>query len=306
MSQAPSTKPWSVEQRLEFIEFMMFWEGNLKRADIVGHFGVSPQQASGDLSAYQELAPDNLRYDLRAKRYVATPDFACRLIRPDADRYLRELTGLTTKTAHEGTTWLAGTLEADVIPALARRVDPTILRQLLATIRAKCSVDVEYLSLNSDATEQAWRTITPHAFGSDGARWHVRAFCHKDRKFKDFLLSRCTGIGQKGELGQGGNEDVDWNEFFSAVIVSNPDLSPTQRKVIEHDYGMDNSKVILKIRYALLYYFDKRFGADFAPSKLRKQSGDPRSNPIIISNLEQYKNALRRVGVSVSDMDANS
>jgi predicted DNA-binding transcriptional regulator YafY len=32
--------------------------------------------------------------------------------------------------------------------------------------------------------------LTPHAFGYDGFRWHTRAFCHTDRKFKDFLLPR--------------------------------------------------------------------------------------------------------------------
>lgn len=297
MTQMTTSKPWSVEQRLEFIDFMACWEGGVNRSDIVGHFGVSPQQASSDLATYQELAPDNLRYDLSAKRYLSTPSFSCRFIDPDADSYLRELTAITTKTSPKERSWVAGTLAADVIPMPVRRVDPQILRQVLSAIRTKCSLEIRYLSLNSEAAVADWRRITPHAFASDGFRWHVRAFCHRDAKFKDFLLSRCSGARNEAGSGQDHREDLEWHTYFSAIIVSNPDLSPGQREVIEHDYGMTNGKFILPIRYALLYYFDKRLGADFAPSRLKTPLGKLRETPILISNLDEYEAALLSVGV---------
>ena len=31
---------WGVERRLEFIEFRLFWEGSINRADLVEFFGV--------------------------------------------------------------------------------------------------------------------------------------------------------------------------------------------------------------------------------------------------------------------------
>ena len=37
---------WGVEKRLEFIEFRLFWEGGINRADIMERFGVSVPQAS--------------------------------------------------------------------------------------------------------------------------------------------------------------------------------------------------------------------------------------------------------------------
>jgi hypothetical protein len=49
--------------------------------------------------------------------------------------------------------------------------------------------------------EPVWRRMTPHAFGYDGFRWHVRAYCHLDNKFKDFLLPRILDIGELGEAG---------------------------------------------------------------------------------------------------------
>ena len=51
---------WGVEQRLEFIEFRLFWEGGVNRSDITRYFGVSVPQASKDLSQYQAIAPDNI------------------------------------------------------------------------------------------------------------------------------------------------------------------------------------------------------------------------------------------------------
>jgi hypothetical protein len=32
---------WGVEQRLEFIEFRLFWEGHVNRSDVMTQFGLS-------------------------------------------------------------------------------------------------------------------------------------------------------------------------------------------------------------------------------------------------------------------------
>jgi hypothetical protein len=32
---------WGVEQRLEFIEFRLFWEGHVNRGDLMSAFGVT-------------------------------------------------------------------------------------------------------------------------------------------------------------------------------------------------------------------------------------------------------------------------
>ena len=48
--------------------------------------------------------------------------------------------------------------------------------------------------MNKVRPDPIWRRITPHAFGYDGFRWHVRAYCHLDNKFKDFLLPRILEV----------------------------------------------------------------------------------------------------------------
>jgi hypothetical protein len=81
---------WGVEQRLEFIEFRLFWEGRVNRSDIIEVFGVSVPQGSKDLALYQEHAPGNVEYHKSAKRY-ATKGFEPRFLRPDPNTYLSRL-----------------------------------------------------------------------------------------------------------------------------------------------------------------------------------------------------------------------
>ena len=65
---------WGVEQRLEFIEFRLFWEGHVNRSDLMDQFGVSVNQASTDLNRYIGFAPDNMVYDKSARTYVRGPE----------------------------------------------------------------------------------------------------------------------------------------------------------------------------------------------------------------------------------------
>ncbi len=298
MDDAGRKTRWGAEQRLEFIEFLSYWEGAINRSHITEHFGVSVPQASNDLAAYQKIAPENLHYDLSSKRYEATAKFECKLIKPDADQYLGQLTAFTTHVVDSKDTWLSDAPVADVIPVPRRRVDPVILRSILQAIRTKQSLEVEYHSMNPEAPDSKWRRITPHAFASDGFRWHVRAFCHRNNRFKDFLLSRCCGTRNEGNPGARAEEDTQWSTYFSVELVPNPELSSKQKRAVELDYAMLGGKVVLPVRVALLYYFDKHLRMDLASQSKGEGQLDPRKTPIIVANIGEYDAALRSVGVA--------
>jgi WYL domain len=288
---------WGVEQRLEFIEFISYWEGAINRSNITEHFGVSVPQASSDLTAYQKIAPQNLQYDLSSKRYVAKVEFDCKLIKPDADRYLGQLTALTTHAVDSKNIWLSDVPVADVIPVPTRRVDPAILRSVLRAIRARQSIEIQYQSLNPATPNTMWRRMTPHAFASDGFRWHVRAFCHRNNRFKDFLLSRCSGTRQEGSPGALADQDTQWSTYFNVELVPNPRLSPSQKKAVELDYAMHKGRVVLPVRFALLYYFDKHLRVDLVPQLEADPEYDARKTPIVVANVTEYEAALTTVGV---------
>jgi hypothetical protein len=280
---------WGIEQRLDFIEFRLFWDGSLNRSDIIRRFGVSTPQASADLAQYRELAPENIDYDKSAKRYVATPNFRPRF-EPNAERYLAQLKALTENVISLDDTWFGVLPEIDVVPIPARRADSNLLRRLLMAVRDGRSISIEYQSLNDSRPDPIWREITPHAFGSDGLRWHVRAFCHIELVFKDFLLSRCLQIGEMGTPLAVGAQDTDWHTFFEVVLVPNPKLSPAQKTTIERDYGMKDGQCILKVRHAFLYYLDKRLRLDVAEKQDR-----PKETPVVVANRREYNSALRKI-----------
>lgn len=278
---------WGVEQRLEFMEFCLFWEGGVNRADITGFFGVSVPQASKDLSQYQELAPENVQYDRSEKRYFATASFKPKFLVPDADQYLAQLTSVVDSSFPGGYGWLTNPPSVDAMPVPHRRVDVSVLREILAAIRAPASVEILYQSMNNERPEPIWRRITPHAFGSDGFRWHARAFCHIDHKFKDFILSRILDVRGQEEAEELGAQDNHWNDFFEVILAPNPKLGENQQKVIAQDYEMLDGNIRIKVRRALLYYFRKRLRLDVADAL-----DDPREVPVVVINQTELEAAI--------------
>lgn len=278
---------WGVEKRLEFIEFRLFWEGGINRADIIEQFGVSVPQASKDLALYEEKAPGNLDYDKSAKRYRASSTFKPVFFEPDASTYLAHLRSLMRSNDGPEEAWLDTPPEFDAMPIPHRRIDVAVLRDILSAIREARSLEIRYQSMNPNKHGPEWRRITPHAFGHDGLRWHVRAFCHVDRKFKDFILSRCLKTRQLADAGASPADDLLWNERFSVELAPNPKLSESQQAVIAQDFAMRGGRVHVPIRKALLYYFQKRMRLDVADA-LDK----PQEVPVVIANRTEFDSTL--------------
>ena len=281
---------WGAEQRLEFIDFRLFWDGGINRSELIEQFGISVPQASKDLSMYEKSAPGNLVYDKRAKRYFSSPQFRPRFFEPSADRYLTQLRSIADQTVKPEETWLSQIPAAESMPIPNRRVNVDVLRTVLGAIRKRRSVRVLYQSMNAAKPEPLWRWMSPHAFGNDGLRWHVRAFCHMEQKFKDFLLSRCLAADGEQDGGIPASRDTSWNEFFSVVLVPNPLLSANQQAIIAQDYCMSGAQIAIPIRKSLLYYFRKRLRLDVAHA-----IDDVRETPVVVANRDAFEAALFEV-----------
>jgi predicted DNA-binding transcriptional regulator YafY len=280
---------WGLEQRLDFIEFRLFWEGSINRADIVNHFSVSVPQASKDLALYQGRAPGNMEYDTRGKRYVAAEKFVLRFLNPDPYVYLAQLRSVAEGAAPAHDSWIATLPNADVALTPKRDIDIEVLRRILDAAREGYSVEIFYQSMNKMRPDPIWRWIAPHAFGFDGFRWHVRAYCHLEHKFKDFLLPRILEVRGKGKPGAPGEQDWLWSNYFDVIIGPHPDLTESQKKVVAKDYGLDHGNSVLSVRYAMLFYVLKRLGllGDAAKQSARTQH-------IVALNRKETEAALKK------------
>jgi predicted DNA-binding transcriptional regulator YafY len=287
---------WGVEQRLEFIEFRLFWEGGVRRKDIIDMFGVSVPQASKDLTLYQERAPGNVEYDKSAKRYVAARDFRPQFLRPDSDAYLSRLRTLAEGLAKPAESWIGYLPDSDIALTPHREVEAKGLRAVLDAMRRQKSIEVLYQSMNSVRPDPIWRRMSPHAFGYDGFRWHARAYCHIDGKFKDFLLPRILDVRFPGPAGASGSEDVQWHERAAVEITPHPQLTDNQKEVVAKDYGMRDGKAILSVRLAMLFYVLKRLGLLRDPEREK-----PRAQHIVLLNKEDVEAALKRAEFYDSD-----
>ncbi|TYR36068.1 WYL domain-containing protein [Mesorhizobium microcysteis] len=290
MGEQSRSLRWGIEQRLEFIEFRLFWEGGVNRADIIDYFGVSVPQASKDLTHYQEVAPGNMHYDKSLKRYFATDTFNPKFLEPDAAHYLSQVAAADLAPYATAQTRVSQPVGFATVPQPQRAVDPHMLRQLLTVMRSKRAVEIRYQSLNPDKPKPQWRWITPHAFCFDGMRWHARAYCHERRLFRDFLLPRISGVRGDGEPGAHASRDHAWHEIYNIKLKPHPGLSEDQQKAVAADYGMKDGEFEIPMRLAMLFYFRKQhLGLDY-----KEHEKDPQQQHIVMADPDSVRSAQTR------------
>lgn len=275
---------WGAMQRLEFIEFRLFWEGKINRKDITEQFNVSVPQASTDIKSYKKEAPGNIRYNRKTKQYHPTPRFKPVLKPIDVRSFFSQILMLSDGVIEQKSSLFGFIPNFDILHSFERAVDIAILRKIVTAIREGQALKVEYQSMSRPSP--IWRWISPHAFAYDGFRWHIRAFCEERYMFRDFILGRILNIDGTKAKSANPSDDEKWNQFITVEIAPNPSLSSDQKKIIEYEYRMDNGKIDVTVRRALLYYLINRF-------KLENENltrFNSQENIIIVNNeeIDQY------------------
>jgi predicted DNA-binding transcriptional regulator YafY len=278
---------WGQERRLAFIDFRLQWEGRLNRSHLIQFFGISVPQASIDLAHYRELAPQNLSYDHSSRTYLVAEGFHPISAESNPKRYLDELLALESGILETTDSFIGWRPPVGVTTHPYRSVDARTLAALLKAIRAGSCVEIRYQSMSS---EPGLRTISPHALGNDGFRWHVRAFCHKRQEYRDFVLGRILEIKEVETPGIRGDNDTEWHTILTLVLIPHPRHDEAKRRVIELDYGMEGGEVSLPCRQALLYYTLKRLGLS---SKRDEKS--PEEQQIDLKNRAELEPYLQKI-----------
>jgi hypothetical protein len=260
MGNTTNPQKWDARQRLEFIEQAAFWRGWVHRADIVKAFGQSLSQASADLQAYQALNPDSLRYDLRTKRYWAAAEMKLKLTPPDLSAAIAQFLGPRQRAT-------AGDRFA-MVDLPFRRVPLDVTKFVFRAIFQERAMEIDYLSLRSRT--EGWRWIAPHAFAHDGYRWHVRAYCFRDRTYKDFVIGRIAKARPPAEKPVPALNDEDWTTWETIKLRPHHSLDAIQRRAIHLDYNMRHGVVSMEVRRALKIYSLAYLGLSASPTAPRQ------------------------------------
>jgi hypothetical protein len=63
-------------ERLNYLEFRLYFTGQISRADLMQRFGISEAAATRDLAIYRDEAAENLEFDTGTKIYRISKSFA--------------------------------------------------------------------------------------------------------------------------------------------------------------------------------------------------------------------------------------
>lgn len=266
-------------QRLAFIDFNLQYFGQITRADLVQRFKTGLAACTRDLTAYRELAPDNLVLVHQSKSYHRTEVF-----NPLFDHNPEAI--LTGLCRGFGDGLSNGTQPSEVcIDAMSLvHPDSEVIAAVMRAIKQRYAFSCEYISLSSGLTQ---RELVPHSIANNGHRWHVRAFDRKSSEFRDFVCTRLQNVAiikEPTATVQHCAFDRQWNKIITITLIPHPGLK--HKQAIEMDYGMTDGGLQLEVRAALLGYLLRHWNVDCSINGQQNQQQNQPEHLLALANPE--------------------
>lgn len=221
-------------QRLAYIEFRVWFFGEVTRKDVLDRFGLATAAGTRDMVLYRDLAPNNVAYEGKVYRYQ--PTFTP-LFEHQAERVLAMLTA----GFGEGEPPSMGESLPHAVPARLNQPPLDILAAATRAIHGGYPLRLTYHSMKTGAVA---REIVPHALVDSGLRWHVRAYDRTKGEFRDLVLTRMENIEpfenqstvnpvQSHELPAA---DAQWQKEINLDLLPHP--AHPHPSSIARDFGM--------------------------------------------------------------------
>lgn len=250
-------------ERLNYIDFKVFFTGQVGRGDLIERFGIKEAAATRDLQSYQKYAPQNIVYDHVRKVYLMAEGYKrCFIQAYDAKKLLVALIhGMGDDFSPQ-----QESLVPCELPTRLYVPNIDIFAALSRALSNKYPVRIKYFSTNSNAGS---RVIIPYAFAGNGLRWHIRAYDRKTKEFRDFVVNRILdveGMPDETILEEEFKEnDIEWNRKIELEITPHPNSGNVSKKLVEHEYGMQNGLMTYTVRAAMAGYIMRLWNVDCSP-----------------------------------------
>lgn len=257
MGNTANLELWASRERACFIERCAFWRGVVNRGNVMDVFGVSAAQCSADFTKYQQTNPAALIYQMRRKRYEGAVGMKCVLHEPRLEEAMAMFLrpgGLAAPRFNLGADFrLSDTTRAQDQFAGAelrmREASLNVQRLIFRAVVHGLRIPIQVANPQSGRTD-AW-TLRPHAFGHNGWRWHVRAWCEEAREYRDFSLSWISHVEWPTEIAPLPYRDDDWETWEELAVRPAGLLNAAQRQTVEMDFGMTGGRLLVKVRKAM-------------------------------------------------------
>ncbi|WP_123658993.1 hypothetical protein [Salinisphaera japonica] len=255
----------AVKKRMRYLEFLAWFRGWVSRKDLMERFDIGPTAASSDFTIYSDAYPNNLRYDLKKKRYVSTPEFAP-AFRHNLRRALQSLSSALDDDARSDT---EVPIPVAPCPSIQRELDPSVVATICRSISTRSEIIANYTSMSSG--DKA-RRLVPLALLSDGFQWRVRCFdrARSRHGFRDYMLAR-FGVIEQGSWESGRDislrNDPQWSNYVCLEFAPHPKAQ--YRPAVLSSYDFDDQEVLrVNVRVAEVGYLLRLWPVDVTESAL--------------------------------------
>ncbi|MFJ4290248.1 helix-turn-helix transcriptional regulator [Cupriavidus sp. NPDC089707] len=245
-------------ERLAYIDFRLYFFGEIGRPDLIERFGVAPAGATRDLAQYREIAPRNITFDGSHKIYRIGQLFS-----PLFEHAPRRVLSSLALGFGDGVHGVSQSLLPCESPTALSNPRMDVLAPICRAIHAKRPVAIRYHSMSSGESE---RVIVPFALVDTGMRWHVRAFDRNSGEFRDFVVTRIetpTLLDEEPLPNERPDNDIQWTRIVELDFVPHPRLS--RPEIIRMDYGMKDGAIRTRVRAAVAGYMLLRWSVDCSP-----------------------------------------
>lgn len=242
-------------ERLAYIDFRLYFFGEIGRPDLTNRFGVAPAGATRDIALYREIAPQNIEFDGSSKVYRIGKQFL-----PIFEHAPQRVLSSLALGFGEGVSGVSQPLLPCESPTALSNPKMDVLAPICRAIHAKCPVAIRYHSMSSGESE---RVIVPFALVDTGLRWHARAFDRKSGEFRDFVVTRIeapTLLDEEPQTNERPDNDIQWTRIVELDFVPHPRLS--RPEIIRMDYGMKDGSIRMRVRAAVAGYMLLRWSVD--------------------------------------------
>ncbi len=246
--------------RLKFIEFKLYFAGEISRSDLTRRFGLKDAAASRDLAAYTKAFPSNITFDSSAKVHRIGDGFAVEMLKSEStSSLLRALVhGMGDDFGGEGSSMVPCEF-----PQRLHLPDVSVLSVLSRAICSESVVEIEYTSKSGLSTRQ----IVPFSFVGNGLRWHVRAYDRRRGRFRDFVVNRISRARMlredRVEIGERRENDDQWNWMLTLELVPHPDRPFGE--MVQKEFQMEEGVRKVRTRAAFAGYLLRLWNVDCSP-----------------------------------------